>query len=65
MSGVLDSEKFWAKERGAIEQEVAQDYSSPEFVFYMKLLAAMFKGTPYGKAPWEASPPSTRRRALC
>jgi zinc protease len=51
MRGVDDSEKLWAKERGAIEQEVAQDYSSPEFVFYTKLLAAMFKGTPYAESP--------------
>jgi zinc protease len=47
MKGVLDSEKLWRKERGAIEQEVAQDYSSPEYIFYTRLLAAMFKGTPY------------------
>jgi zinc protease len=47
MRGVLDSEKLWQQERGAIEQEVAQDLSSPEYVFYTKLLAAMFKGTPY------------------
>lgn len=47
MRGVLDSEKLWEQERGAIEQEVAQDLSRPEYVFYTKLLAAMFKGTPY------------------
>ena len=47
MRGVLDSEKLWRQERGAIEQEVAQDLSSPQYVFYTKLLAAMFKGTPY------------------
>jgi zinc protease len=47
MRGVLDSEQLWDKERGAIEQEVAQDLSNPEYVFYTKLLAAMFKGTPY------------------
>jgi zinc protease len=51
MGGVLDSERLWAQERGAIEQEVAQDYSSPEFIFYTKLLAAMFKGTPYAESP--------------
>jgi zinc protease len=51
MSGVLDSEKLWAQERGAIEQEVAQDYSSPEFIFYTKLLADLFKGTPYEESP--------------
>ncbi len=47
MRGVLDSEKLWEKERGAIEQEVARDYSSPEYVFYTKLLATIFKGTVY------------------
>ncbi|MGH9325116.1 MAG: M16 family metallopeptidase [Terriglobia bacterium] len=46
MSGVLDTNKLWDKERGAIEQEVAQDLSNPEYVFYTKLLASMFKGTP-------------------
>lgn len=47
MRGVLDTEKLWGQERGAIEQEVAQDLSNPEYVFYTKLLAHMFKGTPY------------------
>ncbi len=47
MRGVLDTDKLWDQERGAIEQEVAQDLSNPEYVFYTKLLAAMFKGTPY------------------
>ena len=51
MAGVLDSEELWAKERGAIEQEVTQDYSNPDFVAYIKLLAAMFKGTPYEESP--------------
>jgi zinc protease len=47
MRGVLDSEKLWLEERSAIEQEVAQDLSDPEYLFYTKLLAAMFRGTPY------------------
>ena len=51
MRGVLDSEKLWAQERGAIEQEVAQDLSSPEYVFYTKLLSSMFKGSPYAHTP--------------
>jgi zinc protease len=51
MRGVLDSEKLWQEEKGAIEQEVAQDLSSPEYVFYTRLLAAMFKGTPYAYSP--------------
>ena len=47
MRGVLDTDKLWDQERGAIEQEVAQDLSNPEYVFYTKLLKAMFHGTPY------------------
>jgi zinc protease len=51
MRGVLDSEKLWAQERGAIEQEVAQDLSDPEYLFYTKVLADLFKGTPYAYTP--------------
>jgi zinc protease len=51
MSGVLDTGKLWDAERGAIEQEVGQDLSIPEYVFYTKLLAATFKGTPYEHSP--------------
>jgi zinc protease len=47
MRGVLDRETFWSQERGAIEQEVAQDLSNPQYIFFTQLLAAMFKGTPY------------------
>ena len=47
MSGVDDSQAQWDKERGAIEQEVAADVSNPFYVFYEKILATMFAGTPY------------------
>ena len=47
MQGILDSQELWEKERGAIEQEVAQDLSNPEYVFSSRLLAEMFRGTPY------------------
>jgi zinc protease len=47
MRDLLPDESLWTKERGAIEQEVAQDISNPEYVFYEELLAAMFKGSPY------------------
>jgi zinc protease len=47
MRGVLDTEALWKEERPAINQEVAQDLSNPTYVFYTKLLAAMFQGTPY------------------
>ena len=47
MRGVLDTDKLWKDERGAIEQEVAQDLSNPQYVIYTKLLKALFRGTPY------------------
>ncbi len=47
MRGVLDTQELWEQERGAIEQEVAQDLSNPEYVFSSRLLAELFSGTPY------------------
>ena len=47
MRGVLDTRQDWDQERGAIEQEVAQDLSNPGYILYEKLRAAMFAGTPY------------------
>lgn len=47
MAGVDDNEAQWKKERGAIEQEVARDKSSPFYKLSEKLLAHMFAGTPY------------------
>lgn len=47
MRDVLDSEKDWSQERGAIEQEVAQDLSDPRYVLFTKLRAALFADTPY------------------
>jgi zinc protease len=47
MREVLDADADWAQERGAIEQEVAQDLSSPRYILYTRLRQAMFKGTPY------------------
>ena len=47
MQDVLDAQADWDQERGAIEQEVAQDLSNPEYVLYAKLRATLFAGTPY------------------
>ena len=47
MRGVSDSEAAWRQERGAIEQEVAQDLSNPQYLLFTKLLATLFEGTPY------------------
>jgi zinc protease len=47
MRGVLDSQKEWEQERGAIEQEVDQDLSNPEYLLSVQLLKKLFPGTPY------------------
>jgi zinc protease len=47
MRDVVDSKEDWTAERGAIEQEVAQDLSSPAYVVYAKLRGLLFAGTPY------------------
>ena len=47
MQGVNDSAADWKQERGAIEQEVAQDLSNPSYILYSKIRSAMFADTPY------------------
>jgi len=47
MRALLYSPQEWSHERGAIEQEVAQDLSEPAYVLFQKLRARMFAGTPY------------------
>ncbi len=47
MRAVLDTPAEWSEERGAIEQEVAQDLSEPSYVLFSKMRARMFAGTPY------------------
>ena len=47
MKAVLSTEQDWREERGAIEQEVAQDLSSPQYVLFKKLRSAIFSGTAY------------------
>ncbi len=49
MRGVLNAEKLWKHERGAIDQEVAQDLSNPEYVFSTRLREEIFGGTPYAR----------------
>ena len=49
MQSVLATEALWEKERGAIEQEVAQDLSNPQYLFYRQLLRKMFPDTPYAE----------------
>ncbi len=47
MRGLDLTDAGWAKERGAIEQEVSRDNSSPIYKFASQLQAHMFAGTPY------------------
>ena len=47
MRDVLDSQELWERERGAIEQEVAQDYSNPIYLLQKRMLSSLFEGTPY------------------
>jgi zinc protease len=47
MRDVLSTEGLWKQERGAIEQEVARDLSNPQYMFYSRLLGAIFAGTAY------------------
>ncbi len=47
MRGVLDSQDAWNEERGAIEQEVQQDLSNPEYLLSVRLQEKFFAGTPY------------------
>lgn len=51
MRGVDVTEAAWAKERGAIEQEVSRDLSNPSYKAYEQLQAQLFAGTPYGHTP--------------
>ena len=44
---MLDSQKLWDQERGAITQEVTRDYSSATFRLFTKTIEHMFAGTPY------------------
>ncbi|MEJ2292938.1 MAG: pitrilysin family protein [Deinococcales bacterium] len=56
MRGVDMAPAQWAKERGAIEQEVSRDLSDPGYKFYTELRARMFQGTPYQHTPLGTRP---------
>ena len=47
MSGLSLRQEDWDKERGAIEQEVSRDMSSPFYKYISQLQGIMFAGTPY------------------
>jgi zinc protease len=56
MHGIDDSQAEWAKERGAIEQEVSRDLSNPTYKFIDRMNADMFAGTPYAHDPLGTRP---------
>jgi zinc protease len=47
MHGLSINQADWEQERGAIEQEVSRDLSSPMYNYLSQLQAIMFAGTPY------------------
>jgi zinc protease len=47
MQDVDDAAAEWAREKGAIEQEVARDLSEPVYKLLTRLNQDMFSGTPY------------------
>jgi zinc protease len=47
LRGIDDSQSGWEQERGAIEQEVAEDLSDPTYAFLNRVNEDMFAGTPY------------------
>lgn len=49
MRDVLDAQSQWENERGAIEQEIARDESSPGGDFFRDAQAFAFAGTPYAR----------------
>ncbi len=56
VAGIDDNEAEWKQERGAIEQEVAQDLSNPTYKFIHRLNHIMFAGTPYEHDPLGTKP---------
>jgi zinc protease len=51
MRGIDDAEEEWSQERGAIEQEVAEDLSDPWYRLFQRVNQDIFAGTPYAQDP--------------
>jgi zinc protease len=46
-TGILDAQKDWDAERGAITQEVTRDNSGASYLLYVKMIHHILAGTPY------------------
>ena len=64
MRDLLATDALWEQERGAIEQEVAQDLSNPQYMFYARVLEQMFAGTPYAHTALGTRPSFEKTTAL-
>jgi zinc protease len=51
MRRIDDSQEEWSEERGAIEQEVAEDLSDPWYRLMQRMKQDMFAGTAYVQDP--------------
>ncbi len=51
MRGLLATDPLWEQERGAIDQEVAQDLSDPNYILSTRLIQALYADTPYAVDP--------------
>ncbi|HEY4745728.1 MAG TPA: pitrilysin family protein, partial [Desulfuromonadaceae bacterium] len=51
MGDILATETLWGEERGALEQEVDQDLSEPDYLLFAHLTRKLFAGTPYAREP--------------
>lgn len=56
MRNISDTQAEWDQERGAIEQEVSRDLSSPTYNFLVRMNKDMFAGTPYEEDPLGTRP---------
>ncbi|HWP58495.1 MAG TPA: pitrilysin family protein [Candidatus Acidoferrales bacterium] len=56
MRGIVSSPELWRQERGAIEQEVAQNLSNPQYLSYSRVLRQLFAATPYAYDPLGTRP---------
>jgi zinc protease len=65
MRGIDNSQEEWSEERGAIEQEVAEDLSDPWYRLTQRIKQDMFAGTAYIQDPLGTRAPLRPQRGRC